>query len=210
MPKPGLWLYGPVWPQPDTRTITSAADATKYGAPYPYAGFSGTVNSALRQFPQLHTNPLNVQIGDAPIRASRRSALWCIETIERLREQRRHLTDALGVVAGVVVAELSRAGEPLDDLNLRRFELAGALAHLGLEHLVLAAVGLQGYADIRIVFVGEGAKKATLVRQVRARFTLQSLKDLGSGVEAVYGVTVEAQGEAKPCCVAEWIVRYYP
>ena len=35
------------------RTITSAADAAKYGAPYPYPGFSGTVNSALRQFPQL-------------------------------------------------------------------------------------------------------------------------------------------------------------
>ena len=43
---------------------------------------------ALRQFPQLHTNPVNVQVGAAPIRASRRSALWCIETIERLREQR--------------------------------------------------------------------------------------------------------------------------
>jgi len=45
---------------------------------------------ALRQFPQLHTNPVNVHIGDTPIRASRRSARWCIETIERLREQRRN------------------------------------------------------------------------------------------------------------------------
>ena len=45
---------------------------------------------ALRQFPQLHTNPVNVHIGEAPIRASRRSARWCIETIERLREQRRN------------------------------------------------------------------------------------------------------------------------
>ena len=45
---------------------------------------------ALRQFPQLHTNPVNVFIGEAPIRASRRSALWCIETIERLRENRRN------------------------------------------------------------------------------------------------------------------------
>ena len=45
---------------------------------------------ALRQFPQLHTNPVNVQVGDRPIRVSRRSALWCIETIERLREQRRN------------------------------------------------------------------------------------------------------------------------
>jgi hypothetical protein len=45
---------------------------------------------ALRQFPQLHTNPVNVHVGDAPIRVSRRSARWCIETIERLREQRRN------------------------------------------------------------------------------------------------------------------------
>ena len=45
---------------------------------------------ALRQFPQLHTNPVNVQVGGAPIRASRRSARWCLETIERLREQRRN------------------------------------------------------------------------------------------------------------------------
>ncbi|HUS35001.1 MAG TPA: hypothetical protein VM680_06580, partial [Verrucomicrobiae bacterium] len=39
---------------------------------------------ALRQFPQLHTNPVNVFVGDQPIRASRKSALWCIETIEQL------------------------------------------------------------------------------------------------------------------------------
>ena len=45
---------------------------------------------ALRQFPQLHTNPVNVFLGGAPIRASRRSARWCIETIERLHEQRRN------------------------------------------------------------------------------------------------------------------------
>jgi hypothetical protein len=45
---------------------------------------------ALRQFPQLHTNPVNVRVGDAPIRVSRRSALWCVESIERLREQRRN------------------------------------------------------------------------------------------------------------------------
>jgi hypothetical protein len=39
---------------------------------------------ALRQFPQLHTNPVNVLVGDKPIRASHSSALWCIETIEQL------------------------------------------------------------------------------------------------------------------------------
>jgi hypothetical protein len=40
--------------------------------------------AALRQFPQLHTNPVDVLIADQPIRASRNSALWCIATIEQL------------------------------------------------------------------------------------------------------------------------------
>jgi acyl dehydratase len=44
---------------------------------------------------------------------------------------------------------------------------------------------------------------------IRGRFQLHSLKEVGGGVEAVYGVTVEVEGEQKPCCVAEWIVRYY-
>jgi hypothetical protein len=39
---------------------------------------------ALRQFPQMHTNPVNVLVAGRPIRASRQSALWCIETIEQL------------------------------------------------------------------------------------------------------------------------------
>jgi hypothetical protein len=48
---------------------------------------------ALRQFPQLHTNPVNVLVGDKPIRASRKSALWCIETIEQLwRARERSIT----------------------------------------------------------------------------------------------------------------------
>ncbi|WP_417387340.1 CehA/McbA family metallohydrolase [Gimesia sp.] len=45
---------------------------------------------ALRQFPQLHTNPVNVIIAKQPIRASRDSALWCAETIKLLWKN-RHL-----------------------------------------------------------------------------------------------------------------------
>src|SRR5262249_30058379 len=39
---------------------------------------------ALRQFPQLHTTPVNVLVGGQPIRASRKSASWCIGVIEQL------------------------------------------------------------------------------------------------------------------------------
>ena len=45
---------------------------------------------------------------------------------------------------------------------------------------------------------------------IRARVTLQSLKDVPpSGVEVVFNATVEIEGNEKPCCVAEWIARYY-
>ena len=44
---------------------------------------------------------------------------------------------------------------------------------------------------------------------VRARIRLQSCKELSGSVEAIFEITIEAESGAKPCCVAEWIVRYY-
>ena len=50
---------------------------------------------ALRQFPQLHTNPVNVLVGGRPIRASRKSALWCIAATELLwRNREKSITPA--------------------------------------------------------------------------------------------------------------------
>lgn len=45
---------------------------------------------------------------------------------------------------------------------------------------------------------------------IRARITLQSQKDVPpNGVEVVFNATVEVEGSEKPCCVAEWVARYY-
>jgi acyl dehydratase len=44
--------------------------------------------------------------------------------------------------------------------------------------------------------------------EIRARVTVQSVKDLPDGVEAIFGVLIEGKAAAKPCCVAEWIIRY--
>ena len=44
---------------------------------------------ALRHFPQLHTNPVNVIVASKPIRASRGSARWCEQTIELLWKNRQ-------------------------------------------------------------------------------------------------------------------------
>ena len=46
--------------------------------------------------------------------------------------------------------------------------------------------------------------------RVRARITTAAVAETGDSVQVTWGVTVEREGGDKPCCVAEWIVRYYP
>ncbi|MCA9218309.1 MAG: CehA/McbA family metallohydrolase [Planctomycetales bacterium] len=46
---------------------------------------------ALRQFPQLHTNPVNIIVAGKPIRASAKSARWCEETVHLLWKNRNQV-----------------------------------------------------------------------------------------------------------------------
>jgi acyl dehydratase len=45
--------------------------------------------------------------------------------------------------------------------------------------------------------------------RIRGRFTLATLEEIKGGVQATWNVTVERDGGDKPCCVAQWLVRYY-
>ncbi len=45
--------------------------------------------------------------------------------------------------------------------------------------------------------------------RVRGRCTLQRVDDVEGGVQATWSVLVERDGSVKPCCAAEWLVRYY-
>ena len=44
---------------------------------------------ALRQFPQLHTNPITVLVDNRPVRASQNSAIWCARSIQLLWHNRQ-------------------------------------------------------------------------------------------------------------------------
>jgi acyl dehydratase len=44
---------------------------------------------------------------------------------------------------------------------------------------------------------------------VRARVTLLSAKESPEFVDASFLIRIEDQSSDKPCCVAEWLVRYY-
>lgn len=46
--------------------------------------------------------------------------------------------------------------------------------------------------------------------RVRARFTVLQVQEMPDAIQVTWGIVVEREGGPKPCCVAEWIVRYYP
>ncbi len=44
---------------------------------------------------------------------------------------------------------------------------------------------------------------------IRPRAVLQALDDIPGGQQLTWNITIEREGSDKPCCVAEWLVRYY-
>ena len=45
--------------------------------------------------------------------------------------------------------------------------------------------------------------------KLRARFYLEDVVDIPDGVQLVWTVTIEIEGESKPALVAEWLTRRY-
>jgi len=46
--------------------------------------------------------------------------------------------------------------------------------------------------------------------RVRGRFTPTTVEEARDSVQVTWSAIVEREHEEKPCCVAEWIIRYYP
>jgi hypothetical protein len=87
---------------------------------------------AVRQFPQLHTNPVNVIIAEKPIRASRASAVWCAESVRLLWKNRNRF-----------IAEFERpAAREAYERSLSQF-LVRAGEGIGSEELVIPKFSLE-------------------------------------------------------------------
>ncbi len=81
-----------------------------------------------------------------------------------------------------------------------------------LSHFMKQAVQFRGGLRLAVNYGLNRVRFPAPVRvdsKIRARFTLRFVKDLPDSTEAAFDVTIETENSAKPCCVAEWVVRYY-
>jgi acyl dehydratase len=81
-----------------------------------------------------------------------------------------------------------------------------------ISRLIKDVIQIKGGARLTINYGLNRVRFPSPVRQgskIRGRFTLLSFQDRGEAQEAIFAVSVECEGNEKPCCVVEWIVRYY-
>jgi hypothetical protein len=146
LPTSVLAKYGPYL----SSSVTSAADAAKYGIAYPYAGFKGTVAGALRPYPQVYGTS-TVSVVGAPLGFSTYHSMQVIVN--------RQFSKGLSVYANYVLSknlsnmdtaeEWTNSG-PIDYYNLA---LQKAITNLDQTHVVKA------YANYDLPF---GRGKAVL------------------------------------------------
>jgi len=73
---------------------------------------------------------------------------------------------------------------------------------LTIRHLRMAI----NYGTNRVRFIAPVPADA----RIRGRFTPTAIDEAGGGVQVTWNVIVEREGGDKPCCVVEWLVRYFP
>jgi acyl dehydratase len=81
-----------------------------------------------------------------------------------------------------------------------------------LSGMIEEAISLQGDLKMRINYGFNRLRFTSAVpagARVRARFTVNGLKEIQGGVEIAWGVIVEIEGQTKPALVAEWLDRSY-
>jgi acyl dehydratase len=106
----------------------------------------------------------------------------------------------------------------VDSVRCRREPGVGSTIAHGFLTLSLLSTFIQESIDIRGIrmALNYGLNKVRFPMpvpvgsRIRARFTLLSLESMTDSVQAAWQAILERDGEAKPACVAELLVRYYP
>jgi acyl dehydratase len=81
-----------------------------------------------------------------------------------------------------------------------------------ISHFVKEAIQIQSGVRLAVNYGLNRVRFPSAVRagsRIRACVALLGFDEFTDGVNATYSVTIEVEDFDKPCCVAEWIVRYY-
>ena len=99
----------------------------------------------------------------------------------------------------------------------RESPFGGSIAHgfltlSLLSHFLKQAIHIRSGVAISVNYGLNKVRFPSAVRAdsaIRARISLLSVKESAEFLDATFLFRIESQSSPKPCCVAEWLVRYY-
>jgi len=100
----------------------------------------------------------------------------------------------------------------------RESPFGGVIAHGFLTlslllHFLKQAIHIRSGVEMTVNYGLNKIRFPAAVRagsKVRARVTLAAVKQSPEFVDATFHIHIESESLSKPCCVAEWLIRYYP
>jgi acyl dehydratase len=81
-----------------------------------------------------------------------------------------------------------------------------------LSHLIRQVVEIRSGVRMTVNYGLNRVRFPAPVRaggRIRAHVVVQCVKQVQNALEVVFEAKLETEGVAKPCCVAEWVLRYY-
>jgi acyl dehydratase len=127
--------------------------------------------------------------------------------IEVTQERIDRFADATGDRQWIHVdPERARRESPFRTTIAHGFLTLSLISQMARDSLPAAGVRLVvNYGLNRVRFTAPVPAGA----RVRGRFAVGALDTFNGGVQVTWNVTVDCEGSDTPCCVAEWVVRYY-
>ena len=105
-----------------------------------------------------------------------------------------------------VDAERAKTESPFGQTIAHGFLTVSLLSELGESAMEVGDVRMAvNYGLNRVRFIAPVLSDT----KIRGRFTLSEIKEFSGGIKATWNVTIESENGEKPCCIAEWLVRYY-
>ena len=128
---------------------------------------------------------------------------WLVVSQERINQFAESTEDRQWIH---VDPERAARESPFKETIAHGFLTLSLLSELGKRAMSVGGVRMGiNYGLNRVRFVSPVPAGS----RIHGRFTLTTVEEIKGGAQATWSVTVEREGSKKPCCVAEWLVRYY-
>jgi acyl dehydratase len=149
-------------------------------------------------------NPVAVDLADLRKRLGEEVAVS--DWIEITQERIDRFADATDDHQWIHVDPVRATASPFATTIAHGFLTLSLVSSMLRRAMTVTAPMVLNYGLNRVRFV----TPVPVGARVRGRFSPAAVEETKGALQVTWSVTVEREGGDRPCCILEWLVRYYP